>query len=172
MVKTGDLQAQVRLLQAMQLEGGDSYELSPPKLNLTLCMDEATIATLQDLPAWRWYLDFRECEWPLEPAAYVRLGQAIPPSYGEWGFVRWEKPVPYEAVLAMCRGANKRREGLAPLMVKACRDSPLEWREVEWVGAHVVIGLDIDIASPAVERGYPGYPCRLDPDDKVIAPVQ
>ncbi len=117
-LRDDDPHALVRLLRAMQLSEPVPDRIS---VDITLCMDEAAIAALHNLPAWPVNLRPYECEWPLEPTAYEALGRAIPLTYtvrhGYAGAWPEEARVPRLVSESMRHGANDLRLslGLPPL---------------------------------------------------------
>lgn len=129
-----DFSKEMGLLQAMQMASADTLV----DVNMVIRrMDQEIVAALQCLPDWVGCLKLEKCEWPLEPAAYVQLGRAIPPKCRE--LRAREACAPLEVLRCIGIGANERRKGLSAelLLVESGLKEHVD--EPEWVGDHVVL---------------------------------
>ncbi len=128
----------LRLLQAMQF-GAEAIT------HVTLCdwcVDQEAIAAFQGIPDWVSHLTFHNFKWPLEPAAYVQLGRAVPPkcrSLKEEGHGGRRRDATLDVMRSICVGAKERMMGVSAERLVVELPSGRTEHEPEWFGEHVVL---------------------------------
>lgn len=126
-----DLTTQLRLLRAIQFSSAEAVGLF---ILYEQNMNQEAITSLQGIPDWVGTLQLLDCEWLLEPAAYVELGRALPPTCRVLG-ARYSK-APIEVVRSICVGASERRQGADAVQLSVGYHADCA---PEWFGEHVLL---------------------------------
>ncbi len=104
---------QLSVLRAMRLQPGARWDETAKYVVVHLkgwVLTHATMSELSGLPVWASWLDFSECEWPLEHTEYRALAQHVPTSYVAWVLPGQPGSALLESIIA---GISERRAGLS-----------------------------------------------------------
>ncbi len=112
------LTTQLSILRAVNIPDPEQAKDTIIAFNEGSAVTNAFLDALAGLPqGWGGTLDFRECDWPLQPRQYTRLASCVPPAYDVWSL---GSNVTRAVVDQLCKGVERARAGLGLRRLMVC----------------------------------------------------